>query len=42
MYAVSQSLSMYIEPTFEGVDGRCFNNMAWQCIPGIQYLVTVE
>ena len=31
MHAVSQSLPMSVESTFEGVDGRCFKNMVWQC-----------
>ena len=34
MCAKSQYLLMFIEPTFEGVDGRCFYNLVWQCVSG--------
>ena len=42
MYAISQSLTVFIESTFEGVDGRCFCDMVWESVPDIHYPVTVE
>ena len=42
MPAVSQSLPMLVKSTFEGVDGSRLYIMAWQCIPGVYYLVAVE
>ena len=39
MSAVSQSLEMSVHSTFEGVDGRCVNNMVWQCISSVHYPV---
>jgi hypothetical protein len=39
---ISNISSVFVNPSFEGVDGVCSNNLLWQVIPWCQKSVAVE